>query len=102
MYYQVGDATYSYEIHGKGTPVVLLHSFTGSSSTWTLFISEDRQKFKLITIELPGHGKTISNTPRTMELLCSDLLKLLEHLKLSTFHLIGYSMGGRVALSFAM
>lgn len=102
MYYQIGDATYSYEVHGKGTPIVLLHGFTGSSLTWTPFITEYRHQFKLITIDLPGHGKTVSNTPRPMELLCSDLLKLVKHLKLTTFHLIGYSMGGRIALSFSM
>lgn len=102
MFYDIGDASYYYEIHGHGTPVVLLHGFTGSSDTWSTFVEKHDEGFQLITIDLPGHGKTKTNTPRTMETCCQDLDQLLEHLQLTDVHLVGYSMGGRTALSFAM
>ena len=102
MKFFVGDAIYHYEITGEGKPIVLLHGFTGSHDTWLPFISEWKDDFKLITIDLPGHGKTITDTPRTMEACCHDLRQLFDDLELTSFHLVGYSMGGRVALSFAM
>ena len=102
MRFSVGDASYSYEVFGEGMPVVLLHGFTGSISTWSTFVSKWKNSFQLIVIDLPGHGKTRTKTPRTMESCCNDLAKLFEDLQLSKFHLIGYSMGGRTALSFAM
>lgn len=102
MYYTIEEATYWYEVHGEGAPVVLLHGFTGSTSTWSTFIANWKEHFQLITIDLPGHGKTVTKSPRTMEACCSDLKKLFQHLNFSEIHLIGYSMGGRTALSFAM
>lgn len=102
MKFTVGDATYHYKITGEGRPVVLLHGFTGSHHSWSSFISEWQDEFQLITIDLPGHGKTTTNTPRTMEACCHDLQQLFDNLELTTVHLVGYSMGGRVALSFAM
>lgn len=100
-YFTIDDATYAYEISGEGIPVVLLHGFTGSRSTWSTFVSAWKGKFQLIAVDLPGHGETMIETPRTMNECCYDLVKLFEHLQLTKLHMIGYSMGGRVALSFA-
>lgn len=101
-FYTVKDATYAYEVSGEGIPIVLLHGFTGSSLAWSAFISEFQSDFKLITIDLPGHGATITAEGKTMEACCADLAGLFEHLELSSFHLVGYSLGGRTALSFAL
>lgn len=102
MYYSVNDANYWYEIHGNGVPVVLLHGFTGSTSTWKRFIEVASSQLQLITVDLPGHGKTMTQSPRTMEACCKDLQSLFSHLELEEIHLVGYSMGGRTALSYAM
>lgn len=102
MYFSKGDTSYWYEIRGKGEPVVLLHGFTGRSETWFGFVSEWQQEFQVITIDLPGHGKTTHSRPVTMEECCSDLVSLFNHLALEKVHVIGYSMGGRTALSLAM
>lgn len=102
LYYDIDDASYYFEIEGHGTPIVLLHGFTGSSETWAPFVDHLKDEYQLITVDLPGHGKTRTHTPRTMERCCSDLAQLLDNLHVTHFHLIGYSMGGRTALSFAM
>lgn len=102
LYFKIGDAKYSYTVHGQGTPIVLLHGFTGRASTWNRLVERLQDKFKIITIDLPGHGHTSTETPRTMEHCCDDLMQLFKHLQLTSVHLIGYSMGGRTALSFAM
>jgi len=102
MYYTVKDATYWYEVYGEGVPVVLLHGFTGSTATWSEFIFNWKEQFQIIVVDLPGHGKTKTQSPRTLEACCADLNQLFTSLQLDSVHLVGYSMGGRTALSFAM
>lgn len=102
MEFSIEDAIYHYEISGEGPPVVLLHGFTGSQTTWSRIVAKLQTDFRLITIDLPGHGRTVTKRLRTMETCCSDLRQLFDYLNLNTFHLVGYSMGGRVALSFAV
>ncbi|GAA0588317.1 2-succinyl-6-hydroxy-2,4-cyclohexadiene-1-carboxy late synthase [Virgibacillus siamensis] len=80
----------------------MLHGFTGSSETWSGFVRQWQHEFQVITIDLPGHGKTRHSRPVTMEECCSDLVSLFNHLALRKVHVIGYSMGGRTALSLAM
>nr|WP_123056254.1 2-succinyl-6-hydroxy-2,4-cyclohexadiene-1-carboxylate synthase [Virgibacillus profundi] len=79
----------------------MLHGFTGTSSTWDNFIENWQEKLQIITVDLPGHGRT-KTYPKTMEECCEDLKDLFDYLGLGGFHLLGYSMGGRTALSFAM
>ncbi|WP_163971529.1 2-succinyl-6-hydroxy-2,4-cyclohexadiene-1-carboxylate synthase [Oceanobacillus halotolerans] len=102
MYFSLNDANYWYEVHGEGVPVVCLHGFTGTSQTWSSFLTSWQASFQVITVDLPGHGKTKVEHPRSMEDCCEDLRQLLDHLQLESVHLLGYSMGGRTALSFAM
>nr|GGG66149.1 putative 2-succinyl-6-hydroxy-2,4-cyclohexadiene-1-carboxylate synthase [Virgibacillus oceani] len=102
MFYTINDASYWYKISGKGQTIVLLHGFTGSSLTWDKFVERWQSDFQIVTIDLPGHGRTKTESPRTMEMCCDDLVELFNHLKLKDIHLAGYSMGGRTALSFAM
>lgn len=102
MYFVIDDATYAYEVTGEGEPLVLLHGFTGSKATWHPIIKLLSENYKIIVIDLPGHGQTQITTPRSMETFCRDLNELLIYLGLKHIHLLGYSMGGRAALSFAM
>ena len=100
MYVAIEDGKYWYEVHGEGIPVVLLHGFTGSTETWN-HVLHFMKGIKVISIDLPGHGKTKLENPRLMEECCKDLNHIFETLELDSFHLLGYSMGGRTALSYA-
>ncbi len=100
MYIDIDDATYHVAVQGEGPPVVLLHGFTSTMHTWDNLVHTLKKEFTCITIDLPGHGKTV--TPdRTMEQCCTDLAFMLQKLQFERVHMVGYSMGGRVALSFA-
>ncbi|GAA0431100.1 2-succinyl-6-hydroxy-2,4-cyclohexadiene-1-carboxylate synthase [Virgibacillus sp. AGTR] len=101
MYFSINQSNYWYEIHGNGEPIVMLHGFTGSSRTWNYFVNKWKNKWTLITIDLPGHGKTKAKE-KSMEACCKDLDALFNALKLSSFCLLGYSMGGRTAISYAI
>jgi pimeloyl-ACP methyl ester carboxylesterase len=93
-----------YEVHGSGEPVVLLHgAFMTISNNWTGWIGELSKTRKVIAVEMQGHGRT-ADIPRdiTNENLADDVAGLLEHLKIQRADLIGYSMGGAVAMQCAI
>ena len=104
MYLTVNERTYWVEEYGlrTGIPVVFLHGFTGSHATWYDMIASFSTDFRCIALDLPGHGQTVQTEPVRMEDFCEDLALLFDTLTVEQAHLVGYSMGGRVALSFAI
>ncbi|WP_232824098.1 MULTISPECIES: 2-succinyl-6-hydroxy-2,4-cyclohexadiene-1-carboxylate synthase [Paraliobacillus] len=99
----VNDRSYWIEEYGEdtGIPLLFLHGFTGSHKTWRNTI-ESFSSYRCIAIDLPGHGQTKCNEPVRMEDFCEDLALILNQLAIEKVHLIGYSMGGRAALSFTL
>jgi pimeloyl-ACP methyl ester carboxylesterase len=93
-----------YEVHGSGDPVVLLHgSFMTISNNWTGWIGELAKTRKVIAIEMQAHGRTADIARDfTYDNLAADVAALLEHLKIPSADLIGYSMGGGVAMQCAI
>ena len=93
-----------YEGHGDGEPVVLLHgAFMTITNNWDGWIGELSKTRKVIAVEMQGHGRT-ADVPRdiTYENLADDVAALLDHLKIPRADLIGYSMGGGVAMQCAI
>ncbi len=93
-----------YEVHGKGEPLVLLHgAFMTITNNWTGWIGRLSKKRKVIALELQGHGRTV-DVPRDMtsENLADDVAALLDYLKIPRADVLGYSMGGGVALQCAI
>ena len=93
-----------YEVHGSGEPVVLLHgAFMTINNNWDGWIGELSKTRKVIAVEMQGHGRT-GDIERdfSQENLADDVAELLDHLKISKADLIGYSMGGGVAMQCAI
>jgi pimeloyl-ACP methyl ester carboxylesterase len=93
-----------YEIHGSGDPVVLLHgAFMTITTNWTDWIGELSKTRKVIAVEMQGHGRT-ADIERDIsgENLADDVAALLDHLKIPKADVIGYSMGGCVAMQCAI
>ncbi|ADU51732.1 2-succinyl-6-hydroxy-2,4-cyclohexadiene-1- carboxylic acid synthase/2-oxoglutarate decarboxylase [Thermaerobacter marianensis DSM 12885] len=85
-------------------PALLLHGFTGSAATWAGVWDELAAEGPLVAVDLLGHGRTAAPAHPAryrMEEQVADLLALLDRLGCRRIHLVGYSMGGRVALSLA-
>ncbi len=93
-----------YEVHGSGDPVVLLHgSFMTITNNWTAWIGELSKTRKVIAIEMQGHGRTADiKRDFSYENLADDVAALLDHLNIPRADLIGYSMGGGVAMQCAI
>src|SRR5271155_1595985 len=93
-----------YEVHGSGDPVVLLHgAFMTITNNWTGWIGELSKTRKVIAVELQGHGRTADiDRDISSANLADDVAALLDHLKIPRADVIGYSMGGGVALQCAI
>lgn len=84
-------------------PICFLHGFLGQRQDWLPIAEALSPQFFCILPDLPGHGENPSpSTPLSFDLLNEGLLALFDALALSHVHLVGYSMGGRAALSFAV
>lgn len=89
---------------GEGSPLVLLHGFAGSIDTWQPISLELAKTHEVIAIDILGHGKTDATKQvqrYSMKEISLDLNELFRQLGLENFDLLGYSMGGRLALYFA-
>ncbi len=92
------------EVGGQGPPILLLHGFTGSTRTWNLCIPDLRTRHTTVAVDLLGHG--LSDAPEEssrylMDRTVEDLVSLLSALDMPRAAVLGYSMGGRIALALA-
>jgi 2-succinyl-6-hydroxy-2,4-cyclohexadiene-1-carboxylate synthase len=90
---------------GAGEPLVFLHGFTGSSRSWSPLVHVLKSHYCCISIDLLGHGNSdvpLDPARYRMEKTVADLIALFDQLGLDKVHLMGYSMGGRVALNLAI
>jgi naphthoate synthase len=100
----VGGALLHVELRGAGEPLLLLHGFTGSTESMRELAESLAAEYRVISVDLLGHGR--SDAPPdpsryALEMCAGDLARLLDALGLSRAHVMGYSLGGRIALGFA-
>jgi pimeloyl-ACP methyl ester carboxylesterase len=100
--YSYKNINIHYTDEGSGLAVVFLHGFLESKTMWNVFATQLRAKYRIITIDLLGHGLSENlGYIHTMEEQAAMVFALLEFLKCQKVVLVGHSMGGYVALSFA-
>ena len=105
MLTRLNDLDFHVEIEGGGPPLLLLHGFTGGVRSWDEVRPQLVRSARVIAMDLIGHGLSAApDDPRryTLEWSARDLTSLLDALHLERVHVLGYSMGGRVALHFAL
>jgi len=87
---------------GKGTAIVLLHGFLENQTMWDFFVAEYSKKYRVITLDLLGHGETgCIGYIHTMEDQADAVHAVLTELRIRKAIFMGHSMGGYVALAFA-
>ena len=102
MFAEFKKSKIHYTDTGKGRVLVLLHGFLGSHEVWSEFVKKLSKKFRVIAIDLPGHGDTPSiGYYHSMELLAQSVKAVLDKAGVRRYILTGHSMGGYVALTFA-
>jgi pimeloyl-ACP methyl ester carboxylesterase len=101
MFYLYEGHKINYNDSGKGFPIVLLHGYLESSEVWNGFEEKLALKFRVISIDLPGHGVSdVIGETHTMELMASVVKDLIDTLGLQKVLLVGHSLGGYVTLAF--
>lgn len=102
---EINNLNYHYELAGSGPTLLLLHGFTGSLDNWLPHVEALSEHYRVLTVDLPGHGQTdapYDPSRYRMERAAADLIALIERLNLLPVHLLGYSMGARLALFAAL
>jgi pimeloyl-ACP methyl ester carboxylesterase len=88
-----------YEIHGSGDPLILLHGGFGSVETWGASIEALAKTRQVIGVDLQGHGRTADiDRPMSCEAMADDIGALIAHLGFARADVMGYSLGGGVAI----
>jgi len=89
---------------GAGQPLLLLHGFTGRGTAWGAHAAALGRAFRVITVDLPGHGRSGTGTPErmTVERTADDLAAILRQTGVAPANVLGYSLGARIALRLAI
>ena len=102
-YADVNGIEMYYATFGAGEPVILLHGGLGNADYWGNQVPELAKQFKVIVADSRGHGRsTRSAEPYSYELMASDVVALMDHLKIDKASLVGWSDGGIIGLDIAI
>ncbi|MDO4727588.1 MAG: alpha/beta fold hydrolase [Bacteroidota bacterium] len=90
-------------IEGEGSPLLILHGYLGMSDNWkTLSARYAENGFQVHAIDLRNHGRSFHSDDFSHDLMVQDLLYYCKHYHLEKVSVIGHSMGGKLAMFFAI
>jgi pimeloyl-ACP methyl ester carboxylesterase len=91
----------NYSDSGKGNTIILLHGYLESAEVWNGFGARLGESFRVISIDLPGHGlSSVYGEVHTMEFLAEAVKEIIDSLNIKKVFLTGHSLGGYVTLAF--
>jgi pimeloyl-ACP methyl ester carboxylesterase len=90
------------KIIGNGDPLFILHGLFGMSDNWLTLGRKFSEHFEVHLIDLRNHGRSFHDDVMGYEVMVQDIVKYLEHYNLNTINILGHSMGGKVAMFFAV
>ncbi len=101
MFFPFKEGRIHYSVKGEGRVLVLIHGYLESSEVWNGFETGLASTFRVITVDLPGHGlSSVYGEIHTMEFMAEAIKELLDYLRITKAFLIGHSLGGYVSLAF--
>jgi pimeloyl-ACP methyl ester carboxylesterase len=102
MYADVNGINLYYETHGTGRPLILLHGGLMSGEMFGPVLPALAEHHQVIVVDLQGHGRTADiDRPIDVRLMADDIAALIDHLGLEAPDVVGYSLGGGVAMHVA-
>jgi pimeloyl-ACP methyl ester carboxylesterase len=102
-YAKVNGIDMYYAVYGAGDPVLLIHGGLGHADIWASQVTELAKTHKVIVADSRGHGRSSRDAqPFAYDLMASDYLALLDHLKVDKTAIVGWSDGGIIGLDIAM
>lgn len=92
-----------YAVFGRGQPVLLLHGGLANANYWGHQVRALQRQYQVIVMESRGHGRSSRNQePYGYDLMASDVIGLLDHLKIRQAAIVGWSDGAIIGLDIAM
>ena len=88
--------------YGEGEPLVILHGFIGSSDNWHTLAQKFGDRFRVRVPDLRNHGRSPHAADVSIPAMAEDIRELLDEQGLASTHLIGHSLGGKVAMQLAL
>jgi 3-oxoadipate enol-lactonase len=99
----VRDIEMNYRDEGSGFPLVLIHGLNGDLTGWALTIPELAKHFRIVSIDVRGHGESGKpDRPYSIKDFSQDLKEFLSQMQIAQAHILGLSMGGAIAQQFAL
>lgn len=95
------ESTFADSISSGPHPLLLLHGLFGSGDNWGSIVKLLAPHIPVISVDLRNHGRSPHHDIHTYLAMAEDVLALCDHLQLPQIHLLGHSMGGKVAMQFA-
>jgi len=89
-------------IIGKGEPLLILHGFFGMGDNWRTLAKQFSENYQVHSIDQRNHGRSFHSDVFTYEVMVQDVVNYLEFHNLKSINLLGHSMGGKVAMLFAV
>jgi pimeloyl-ACP methyl ester carboxylesterase len=92
-----------YAEFGRGEPVILLHGAFGSSSFWGNQVPALAKRYRVVTVDSRGHGRSTRDAqPFSYELMASDVVAVMKHLRIEEAAIVGLSDGAIIGLELAI
>jgi esterase len=91
----------NYKILGEGTPIIILHGLMGMLDNWQAPGRLLEDEFQVILVDARNHGHSPHSELHSYDTMVEDMIELMDHLALDSAHILGHSMGGKVAIKLA-
>lgn len=89
----------NYTLQGQGDPLLIIHGLFGSLRNWQTLSKGFAEHFKVISLDLRNHGDSFHDEEMSYTFMAEDVLLLMDELGLTSAHVLGHSMGGKVAMT---
>ncbi len=103
---RVNGVELAYEVHGQGKPLVLAHGYTASKEMWDKQIGPFSERYRVVVYDARGHGESdappADDPGYTLDTFVEDQRALMQHLGIEQAYIGGLSMGGMIAMRFAL
>lgn len=91
-----------YKVEGRGETVVFIHGLSDNLTYWEFLAANLKDTHQILRFDLPGHGQSELTDDVTRTSYVEDLKKLLDELNIKKAHMVGFSLGGAVAIDFTV
>jgi esterase len=92
----------NFQTHGTGFPILILHGLFGSLDNWHTVSRRLAEQFQVFTLDLRNHGRSPHSDIMNFDVMADDIEEFLQTHHLPKSHLLGHSLGGKVAMRFAL